>query len=395
MGVWDRIRSWFSPSKELTLEELGLELEREVWPPELHQHLAREWKFVDDSEWSERLASGDPAVLAIYADWLEEQGDARHELVCLAAFPGRFPAFITANAEALFGPLAARLKTPGLRPELGLTWDHGVLRGVSCRSEQVWPDALELLRRPITRTVTSFAAGAFFDPPPPDLPAQFFSEHGHRFRELFLGDFVYPDECEMSWAQNGEIAVIWKLVPNLARLKLRGGVAGLGDIDAPHLTHFTFETSGLTRAELDSVARARWPKLEHLELWFGDANYGAEYGPEDVTKFLATRPPPGLTSFGLCNFEFSDLVLDALLTSPWTSQVKRLDLSKGCLSDEGVRTLLLHRDRLAHLDSLDLSQNLLSDTHLEALRGLCREVKLDDQRLDEMDEDLRYVAVTE
>jgi hypothetical protein len=125
----------------------------------------------------------------------------------------------------------------------------------------------------------------------------------------------------MSWSHVGNLSAAWKHVPALATFKARGVVEALGDIDAPNLTHFVRETGSLTKGELESITRARWPKLTHLEVWFGDENYGADCTVEDVRPLLASTPPPGLISLGLKNFEFADGLISPLLDSAWLTSL--------------------------------------------------------------------------
>jgi hypothetical protein len=380
MGLWDSLRAFFAPTPASNPER-------------------REWRFVDDGEWLARLDT--PGTLGVYADWLEEHGDARFELIRRFGTE-RFTPFLEANAEALFGPLAksllldptTRLRA-GRRAQLEPHWQGGVLRGVSVRTERVLDDTLTLLRLPIARTVRRLAFGVPLDSLLDEAPAKELATLTPRIDELFFGDFVYPDECEMSWARLEDLSRVWKTFPALQRFKARGLVESLGEIDAPVLTHFARETSGLTKAELRSITTARWPKLTHLEVWFGDTNYGAECDVRDVEPLLQ-RSMPALVSLGLCNFEFCDLLLERLLASPLLRQLKRLDLSKGALGAEGVSLLVKNRAAFEHLEVLDLSECQLSPTEVAQLEGLCAVVNLDDQR-EPWDDDgsARYVAVGE
>lgn len=63
----------------------------------------------------------------------------------------------------------------------------------------------------------------------------------------------------------------------------------------------------------------------------------------------------------------------------------------GTLSDDGARTLLAARDRLAHLDLLDLSASCLSPETCDRVRSICKDVRVDDQK----GAGARYVSVSE
>lgn len=379
MGLWDSVRSFFGGTPAVPAA-----------PP-------LTWRFVDDAQWNDRLGEHDLVQAQVYADWLEEQGDTRAELIRRSADPG-FDAFVGANAVPLFAEWAGLLskKSSAGRPQLEPQWRHGVLTGLCVRGDAPWADADQLVRLPIASHLRSLSIGATADGE--DGTSEVLERLGARLpglTDLFIGDFIYPSECEMSWAQVGDLSATWKAFPNLTSFKARGMVEKLGAIDAPRLTRFVCETSSLGKEALSSVVRARWPRLTHLELWFGDENCGANCTVDDVRPLLASPPPAGLISLGLKNFEFTDGLISPLLESAWLRQVKHLDLSMGVLTDEGADELLRSRSRLAHLESLDLSRNLLSERHLAELKAVCRQVLVEGQRLGEMDEDMRYVAVGE
>lgn len=336
----------------------------------------------------------------VYADWLEEQGDARAELVRRWERREQFEEFVAANAGELFGPLAPALGKrahPYARMDLSVEWKHGLVRHASLLMERPWRQVPVLLGLPVARFLTSLAVGLV---PMEDL----FNEEAEEalkhprargLRTLLLGDFIQPEECQMSWALLGDVSALWGLMPQLEDVKLRGLVSNLGRIDAPELKRFTRETSGFTRAELEKVMAARMPKLEHLELWFGDPNYGANCTSQDIAPLLEVDRFPALTSLGLCDLEHVDALIEPLSRAPFLPRLKRVDLSKGIMTDDGAVTLLRLRDRFAHLEELDLSENVLSGAHLAELQTVCASVKVERQRLDEMDEDFRYVAVGE
>lgn len=378
MGLFDRLRSFFRAEPR--------------WEPGLQ---LSDWKFVDDREWVGRLGDDDAAV-QVYADWLEERGDGRHELIRRALRSEALGPFVNANADALLGPLARRRREASgrRRPELELGWSRGVLRRAGVRTEQPWADASTLLRLPLASHLTSLGIGLA----PPNVPLvqdpSVLELGGRHLDRLHVGDFLYPDECELSWALLGDLSGLWRAQPALRELTLQGSLEDLGEIDAPRLQRLVRETCALTKKELAQLATARLPELRELELWFGEANAGADFTLDDVRP-LFSRPWPQLTSLGLRNALITDELVDLVLASPLAAQLEVLDLSKGCLSDAGAQTLLAGRAQLPNLQRLDLSENILSGQHLEALARLCPTVELAEQRLDDMEEDLRYVAVSE
>jgi hypothetical protein len=258
----------------------------------------------------------------------------------------------------------------------------------------VWADLEALVAQPVARHLREVSVG-IETPLEPLCTVERLNTFARipGLRALLLGDFE-GNECEMSWAQLGDVGPLWALVPRLEQLTLRGLVSNLGTIDAPALTRFVRETSGLTRAELAQLSRATWPRLEHFELWFGDANYGADANAEHVLPVLRALPPT-VTHLGLRNCEFTDELIEVLVESGVLPRLQGLDLSLGCLTDEGAAHLLDQRARFEHLTRLDLGQNLLSAQHAPALAALGPAVGVEGQRFDELRPGRRYVAVGE
>lgn len=68
-----------------------------------------------------------------------------------------------------------------------------------------------------------------------------------------------------------------------------------------------------------------------------------------------------------------------ILASPLLPKLKKLDLSKATLSDASGEQLLANWDKLAHLETIDLSQNFLSPEMVERFKAH-KSVILKDQR---------------
>src|SRR6185369_5846210 len=134
-----------------------------------------------------------------------------------------------------------------------------------------------LLRHPSGRFLTELVFGFNNDPnedPLDDLIGILAKKAPATIRKLHFGDFEYPDETEMSWYHVGNLSKLWPAVPQLRSLIVQGGDFVLGTIELPALTHAEFRTGGLSAASAKSIAKAVWPKLEHLEVWYGADEYG-------------------------------------------------------------------------------------------------------------------------
>lgn len=211
-------------------------------------------------------------------------------------------------------------------------------------------------------------------------------------RSLLLGAFEYPDEMEISWAMWGDVSAVWKL-KNLQKLHLRGAGGDLGSVDSETLRELVIETGGLDAGTLAAVTGGSLPRLESLTVWTGDENYGATVEmPDLVTLFEAL--PPTVRHLGVCNSAHTLAVLELLPTLPVLERLKTLDLSKGVLRPPDVELIRRHAPAYAHLERIDLRENLLDDASAAALQALFPTAVVTDQRDDDGD-DQRYVAVGE
>jgi hypothetical protein len=342
VGLWDRIKKSlgggpaFDPA--LTRERVTLVPLDEARLPHAD----------DATEWS------------VFHDWLEERGDVRAELMRRFEQQDQFDEFLGANALMLMGELAVHLtrrNARAWRTNLGVTWRHGLPVGLSFRmadeGHPVWPYVEQALRLPFFSTVDELGVGLSGMEPLMESEAGVLSAPAaQRLRRLTLGDFTFPDECELSWAELGEVGGVWRTLPQLQHLTLQG-TATLGAVDAPALTSFTWVTVAVLDEDLAALEAARWPRLEHFGLWAGSS-----WVPEQLRPVLG-KLPASVTSLSLCNTVL-DGAAEQLAALPLASRLVRLDLSKGTLDDEGARALLAHRSLFPSLKSLDVSENYLS-----------------------------------
>jgi len=356
-----------------------------------------------------RLAANpdDVETLLVYADALQEVGHPRGELISMdhrIASGGGDP--------SLAGERERLLSDPSILPDdvaeavaaggLVLDWRLGFVRGLRIQGPDIdVASVLEAaLEHPSFRLLGSLTVGlvdyggdnAYEEimgiiaaaAPLPSL------------QSLFIGDFVYPDESEMSWTVIGDASPIWSALPELREVTLQGGEIELGKIALPEVRRFAVRTGGLPAAAMESFARATWPRLEELEIWFGDSGYGAEATSAHVAELLAKGLPETLAILRLKNAEFTDELPNVLANSGVLARLDTLDLSMGTLSNEGCESLLRHGDAFSGLRRLDVSESFLSEAMVARLRAqlATTEVVADEQK-DDDDEDFRYVSVGE
>lgn len=312
----------------------------------------------------------DPAGYLVYADWLQQQGNPAGELIAHAYRNGDI-------APALLGRFA------DAKPEtFELEWQHGFIKAATIGWElfggeddddPAHAQLAAFLALPAARFLQKLALGptahesemsmnalatAIEEAAPPNL------------RDLFIGDTSDWDISSTSTAAPASASV-----PQLRKLRLHGGQVSLeAEIDLPHLVDFAVESGGLDKPSIRSIATARWPNLESLEIWFGDPNYGATGGLDDIAEILAGKGLAKVRHLGLRNCPFADEVAVALTTAPILRQLTSLDLSMGNLSDRGLAAMLDAKAAFAHLDKLDVSDNALTNAHWPAARDLAKTV---------------------
>jgi len=345
----------------------------------------------------------DPNPWLVYADWLQAQGDPRGELAALqhAGKTAAEKRLLEAHPAALLGPLA---KDPERFSRL--EWRFGFLKSVKVSVDyETYEEGYRLeklvrslLEHPVARFLEELVFGAELGEGEADyqkcVDLLVKLSRPASLRSLFLADFT-SEECEVSWSRLGNLGKLYAAFPGLERLTLHAGSMTLGKIDLPALREFHLLTGGLSRKSIKDVCGARWPRLETLELWFGNHSYGAEGTVQDLAPLLAAQGLPNLKHLGLKNAEFTDDICKALVGSKVLRQLETLDLSMGCMTAAGVEAILSAKDRFQHLRRLDVSDNALEAGADEPLVGLCPEVVTGRHTPDRVQGEYRYTAVGE
>lgn len=219
-------------------------------------------------------------------------------------------------------------------------------------------------------------------------------------RHLSLAD-MDSDECEVSWIQQGDLSPLYAAYPKLQTLCIKGSSdLQLGDIQLPELRSLTLINGGLGADVLADVVKANCPKLQHLELWLGDDNYGCDIEREHLEALLKALPNfPELTYLALCNYYLADQLAILLPEIGLPENISTLDLSKGTLSNKGAEALLSMSERLGKLQRLDLHHHYLSNDMMARLQQLPCQVELGDQENTDYSSDgseaYRYIFLAE
>jgi len=348
-----------------------------------------------------------PGPYLVYADWLQERGDPRGELITLS-HAGRaeaFQAHLAAHRRALLGELAVDTSShDGRFQAMELTWHLGFIRRALFRyaaystEDRHVPPIAELVQALFASQAGRFVRELALGVTEPG------ESHRAALRELFavphplihtltLCEFKHEDS-ELSWVELDELDALWSALPGLEHLTIRAGQFSFGTIVAPRLRDFRIYTSGLPRETVLAICAGTLPALERLEVWFGSETYGATATVEDLAPLLDASRFPKVTHLALANAEFTNALCDVLPEASILPRLRVLDLSKGTMTSTGLQALLDARDRFAHLDVLDLSENHLIGELDPEVATLAKQVIIGDQR-EPFDDGDPYVAIGE
>lgn len=375
----------------------------------------------------------DREAYAVFADWLQERGDPRGELISLQLAGNDVAAKqLLAAQEAYFlGPLAkhqqvydgngnnsrshlrndeqeaewqkvadqAFLWRNGYIYRCRLSHDHYSEEYVQGRDPFEGPlvDVLEqVLDHPSGRYIVEFAFQSNNDPNEDNLQ-DLIDLLGQR-APATTRKITFGDNCDqVSWHHTGNLGTLWAGVPGLQVLEIETGDFDVGEMIAPNLERAIFMTGGLAQDCARNIATATMPKIKHLEVFYGVPDYGGTCTIADAIRQLDRTDLPALEYLGLKNSTFQDAIAAAAVHSPLVKQLKVLDLSMGTMTDEGAAALAANKHAFAHLERLDLSYNYLSEAGIRMVAGLCRRVVTDVQQEAHSygDRIYRYPQITE
>ena len=213
---------------------------------------------------------------------------------------------------------------------------------------------------------------------------------------IFFGD-ITQEENEISWIEIGEMSPLLSSFPNLEMLRIRGATdLAFKKPEHKKLRALGIETGGLGKSVVASLGKAKFPELEHLELWLGTEDYGGDCRVNDLQPILKGKLFPKLKYLGLRNSEIVDDICGVIVSSPIISQLETLDLSLGTLTDEGGKALLsLPTD--GNLKRVNLQHHFMSPAMAKEVEKLPFTVNVKDRQEpdDWGDGEVRFVAIGE
>lgn len=328
----------------------------------------------------------------VYFDWLQSEGDVWGERGNLAVARDRAkgPAkakltkqiddFDQQHGEALYGKsLLGLMKKSDFAEVAELSDRYGLIMTAVVKSpEYEWPGTAPntilgaLVKSSAARLLSKLNIGLTEWDYPISLQkaVDAISKAGKldSLRDLFIGDFEFPEEQEISWVEVGKVGKLLPIAPHLRSLALRGGGIDLGKLEHDCLESLRIETGGLPKAAVASVGKCRLPALTHMEVWFGNTEYGGNGNIRQLADLFTGKGVPKLVHLGLKNCDWEDEIAVALSKSDLLAQLVSVDLSMGTLHGAGVEAILANADKFQHLERLDLSENFLTEPLCERLR---------------------------
>lgn len=347
----------------------------------------------------------------VYADWLQAQGDPWGERISLGlqreqakgATKTKLTKTITAyeaeHAEALYGKSLVALMKKDFARVASVSAPYGLFVTATVKTpEYDWsgtaPNTVlaALVKSPAARLLRALNIGMLDHEYPVSLAKgiEAITKVGklENMRELFLGDFEYPDENEISWVAVGNVAKVLPVVPQLRSLRLRGGEIKLGSLEHPTLESLTIETGGLPSGAVASVGKCKLPQLQRMEVWFGQDDYGGNGNCKQLKDLFEGSGLPKLEHLGLQNSEFQDDIAIALAKSKVLARLTSVDLSMGTMRGLGAQAIVANQKQFSKLRSLDLSDNYIPDELCDQLRAALGDVvMIGEQRESEDDDD--------
>ncbi len=355
-------------------------------------------------------ARDDEDAWGVYADWLEQQGDPRAPFVSGASSAAEFERLRALSEPTWLGELFDATRSPDVEldyanegvPQLTLRYSRGVVDAASIwgfrDSDYDTPESrLALfLDLPITRLlrVLNIAAWTEFKF---QSVYSVIQEHAPKsIEELTIGDFEYPDDTEISWAEVGAVGSVLPSLPNLRRLRTMGAKVGLGRLEHDALRSLRVESGGCGEPCAVSVANARLPMLEKLELWLGSRQYDGFGSIAQLQPLFDGENYPSLSILRLRNCDAADEIAERICDAEIVKQLGTLDLSLGALTDDGARCILKHHQRFAHLRRFVINRTYVSQDVISELSAVFGEaLRANHMRQRNEYEDEVYSAVGE
>jgi hypothetical protein len=341
-------------------------------------------RMIDDA------ADDDLEPYRVYADWLHANGDARAELaaVQLARADDSLSETLRAAERDLLDEVIGELARAIAHSLVHVDWRAGFPHRARTRFAADTDRAAAIAAiaavlddangRFLRRLAIERAPGNDLSP----IVAAIARAYRPALRILRAGT---DDELA---ATRIDLSPVYPAVPALRELAIAAGHVVLGDVVLPHLVSFDLVTTGLVERGARAIAAARWPSLERLSLQVGARRRGGTAKLRDLRPILDGAGLPRLAHLAITHTEFTDDLIAALAASALLPQLATLDVSTGTLTDIGARSIYRHQSAFAHLQSIDLGNNLLPPATRDLLAPTGLRISFGTQRADDGNREL-------
>lgn len=358
------------------------------------------------AELEDKLANGDDAAWAVFADQLLSNDDPRGTLIALQRKHGKkragkkeIDAFIEDNAEQLLGSLH------DYEDQLELDWKNGFLEDVWVFCKPVrWNETDEqksidqllpvLLEHESSRFLRTLRLGW----PEPDADSNYeaavdaliAADWPNHLRQLVVGDFsdsaalsFRADYEDPEWLETETQTDLWpelrSLSPLAARcrdlesLRVRANLRRLGTLDLPKLKHLELSGQHLDPAIVDELRQARLPSLTGLCI---EVRGSPNFDLRSLQQIADGTIFPGLTWLGISGLGTG--ALDVIARSRLWPKLQVVDLSANGFRDEHLD--LFRNLSVSHLKKVIFRRNELTKVGTRELKELIPQADVANQR---------------
>ncbi|MCR9201550.1 MAG: WGR domain-containing protein [Planctomycetaceae bacterium] len=368
----------------------------------------------------------DPAAYLVYADWLEDSGDAMGELIRIQwqledeglkaadrkPLVAREKALLKEHEAEWLGDLADDLI--GQKGPADLLWGNKKFyqwqmgRGFldSLHIEYLLPAFAQALKKsPLASTLRKltirrpsnaydleemdeYAEREWDEDDAPALKLL----NGTKFDNLRFFEVSEQDQCH---CMTPSVQNAIKLMPRLESLQLDAhdiNVAAIFRLKLPHLKSLTLMHTA-DRYPLEVLAANKsMGNLESLYIWPHAMDFDAEGAYIDLKGFEGLCRSKNLSSLQNLTLRLTDVGdagLAALVKSPLYQQLKTLELIGGIITDAGVATLC--EAGSGSLQQLNLTENYITKDGVKQLQGTFPFAEAKDQYSGEPTDEFEYL----
>jgi uncharacterized protein (TIGR02996 family) len=313
----------------------------------------------------------DPERYLVYADWLQQQGDPRGELIViqyrlattdddrtLGALERDEATLFKKYEDELLGPLATfTFHRTSHRSYRTFSWRYGFIR--AARLSRLYHQFDEvhrlLLEHPAARFLERILYPSLREP-------ERVLDVLRRRAPATLRSIVVADEDHEGSSLRG----FWQVLPQLRVLGVNRAIDDLGDVEAPSLEEL--HLAHANNRALAAVGRASWPSLKRLHLTLPEADSSAivasllRGGAMPMLEHVTVRRWIVRAQGGREGLAPQDELALELVRAAADRGLARLDLEM-VLSAEGAKALLstpstLEKIRALHIPSTTVDQGV-------------------------------------